>query len=262
VEDYYSLLGLDPEASQESIKLAYRRLARKHHPDRNINSTESETKALSAHMAQLNAAYAVLSDGKQRREYDEKLKLLASLQASSTASPAPKTGTKTKPRQSSAPRNDVDITLVREFSKQIRSSLLKQHKALSWEDKTLEGFDWGMEGSSWSSHYCVAARAFGILDPAAAKKFTNYSEVIIARCNRPVRKSHFLFLLPFQRLSEWDSVSAEFNRFFSAEGHKKFSNIPVGIVLLDAREGRTMRFGSQLGEKRLEELLRCVSIAS
>ncbi len=70
MEDYYSILGLDPGASHESIKLAYRRLAREHHPDRKINSTESEKEYFSAHMAQLNGAYAVLSDAKLRREYD------------------------------------------------------------------------------------------------------------------------------------------------------------------------------------------------
>ena len=213
-------------------------------------------------MAQLNAAYAVLSDGKQRREYDAELKLLASLQATNAVTSVTKTGTKSKTRQNTVPRNDVDLTLARELSKQLRNSLLAHHKGLSWEEKKLEGFDWGMEGSSWSSHYCVAGRGFGVLDPAAAKKFTNYSEVVIARCNRPIRKSHFLFLLPFQRLSESESVSAEFNRFFSVENHTKFSNIAVGIVLLDARGGRTTRFSSQLGEKRLEELVRSVSTAS
>jgi len=262
LEDYYSILGLDPGASQESIKLAYRRLARQHHPDRNIDSTESEAKVFSAHMAELNGAYAVLSDGKLRREYDEKLKILSSLQAGATVSPVAEAVAKSKSSQRAAPRNDVDSTLAHELSKQLRNSLLAHNKDLTWEEKSLEGFDWGLEASTWSSHYCVAGRGFGVLDPAVAKKFTNYSEVIIARCKRSIRKSHFLFLLPFQRLSEWESVSAEFNRFFAAESHTKFSNIPVGIVLLDARQGRSMRFGSKLNEKRFDELLQCVSIAS
>ena len=262
MEGYYSILGLDPGASHESIKLAYRRLARENHPDRKIDSTESEKKYFSAHMAQLNEAYAVLSDAKLRREYDQNLKILSSLHSGSTVSRATETVTKTVTKSKSsehvAPRNDVDSTLAQEFSKQLRTNLLARDKGFSWEEKTLEGFDWGLEGASWSSHYCVAGRGFGVLNPASAKKFTNYAQVVIARCNRPVRKSHFLFLLPFQRLHEWDSVSAEFNRFFSTESHAKFSNIPVAIALLDARQCRTMRFG-QFREKRLEELLQSVS---
>jgi curved DNA-binding protein CbpA len=262
VEDYYSILGLDPGASEESIKLAYRRLARERHPDRKVDSTESERERFSAQMAQLNAAYAVLSNAKLRREYDQKFKILSSLQTGSTASRVTETVSKPKSHRRVAPQYDVDLILAREFSKQLRTNLLAHHKSLSWKEKTLEGFDWGLEGSSWSSHYCVAGRAFGVLNPASAKKFTNYSEFIIARCNRSVRKSHFLFLLPFQRLYEWESVSVEFNRFFSAESHTKFSKVPVEIVLLDARQGRTMRFGCQLREKRLEELLQCVSATS
>ncbi len=79
MEDYYAILGLDPGASPESIKLAYRRLARESHPDLNISSTEEEKRALSLRMAQLNGAYAVLSDATRKREYDEKLRILGAL---------------------------------------------------------------------------------------------------------------------------------------------------------------------------------------
>jgi curved DNA-binding protein CbpA len=259
VEDYYSILGLDPGASEESIKLVYRRLAREHHPDRNVDSTESEREGFSARMAQLNGAYAVLSNARLRCEYDQKLKILSSLRTSSTESRVVETESNAKSNRQVAPQYDIDLILAREFSKQLRTNLLAHHKSLSWKEKLLEGFDWGLEGSSWLSHYCVAGRGFGMLNSASAKTFTVYSEVIIARCNRSVRKSRFLFLLPFQRLYEWESVSAEFNRFFSAESHTKFSNVPVEIALLDARQGRTMRFGCQLRDKRLGELLQCVS---
>jgi len=262
VQDYYANLGLDRGASQVSIKLAYRRLAREHHPDLNINSTESERKVLSAHMAQLNGAYAILSNAKLRREYDESLKILNSLCTSSSVSGVTETVTKSASDRRTAPRDDVDSILAHEHCKQLRTNLLARFKDFSWKEKTLEGFDWGMEGSSRLSHYCVAGRGFGVLDPASAKKFTNYSQGIVAFCNRSIRRSHFLFLLPFQRLYEWEAVSAEFNRFFSAESHTRFSHVPVKIALLDAPQGRTMRFGCHLREKRLEELLQCVSATS
>jgi curved DNA-binding protein CbpA len=262
VEDYYSTLGLDSGASEESIKLAYRRLAREHHPDGKVDSTELERERFSSHMVQLNEAYAVLSNAKLRREYDQKLRILGSLQTGSTVPRVTETPCKPKSKERVAPHYDVDLMLALAFSKQLRANLIARHKSLSWKEKNLEGFDWGLAGSSWSSHYCVAGRGFGVLNLASAKKFTNYSEAIIARWNRPIRKSHFLFLLPFQRLFEWESVSAEFNRFFSAESHAQFSNVPVEIVLLDARQGQTMRFGCRVREKRLEELLQCVSASS
>jgi curved DNA-binding protein CbpA len=262
VEDYYSILGLDPGVSEESIKVVYRRLAREHHPDGKVDSTESERERFSAQMAQLNRAYAVLSDAKLRREYDQKLKILGSLQSSNTMSRATNTVSNPKSRERVAPHDDLDLVVARELSRQLRANLLAHHKGISWKEKDLEGFDWGLEGSSWSSHFCVAGLGFGVLNLASAKKFTKYSTDIIARCNRSVRKSHFLFLLPFQRLSEWEAVAAEFNRFFSAESHTKFCNVPVEIALLDARQGRTTRFGGQSREKLLDELLQCVSATS
>jgi curved DNA-binding protein CbpA len=258
LEDYYAILGLDHEASMESIKLAYRRLARENHPDRNIDSTDAEKIALSTRMVELNGAYAVLSDANRRREYDDNLRILNTL-SGSTVLGATKTATKTatKPHTTRRvqPSHDAELTLVREFSKQLRSNLQSHRKEFSWEEIVLEGFDWGLESVSWCSYYCVAARAFSVLDPAAAKKFANYSEVVVTQNYRSIRKSHFLFLLPFQQLIQSESVSAEFNRLMSSEKREARPDVPIGIVLFDVRRGRTLRVGGKLREKRFEELV-------
>ncbi len=62
--DYYEVLGVSRDASQEEIKKAYRRLALKYHPDRN-KSKEAEEK-----FKEISEAYAVLSDPEKRRLYD------------------------------------------------------------------------------------------------------------------------------------------------------------------------------------------------
>jgi molecular chaperone DnaJ len=63
--DYYEVLGVNRDASEEDIKKAYRKLAMKHHPDRNPDNKESEEKFKEA-----KEAYEMLSDATKRRAYD------------------------------------------------------------------------------------------------------------------------------------------------------------------------------------------------
>jgi curved DNA-binding protein CbpA len=65
--DYYAILQVDPEAEPEVIEAAYRRLARKYHPDVNPAPDASQR------MVELNAAYAVLGDPEKRAAYDREL---------------------------------------------------------------------------------------------------------------------------------------------------------------------------------------------
>ena len=63
---YYAILGVSEKATQLEIKKAYRRMARKHHPDRNGSGAHGEDM-----IKKINAAYEVLSDGHRRAQYDE-----------------------------------------------------------------------------------------------------------------------------------------------------------------------------------------------
>lgn len=64
--DYYQVLGVAKTATAEEIKAAYRKLARKHHPDLNPNDKDAKAK-----FQQLNEANEVLSDPEKRRKYDQ-----------------------------------------------------------------------------------------------------------------------------------------------------------------------------------------------
>ena len=64
--DYYEVLGVDKNADEETIKKAYRKLAKKYHPDMNPGDKNAEAKFKEA-----SEAYAVLSDPKKRQQYDQ-----------------------------------------------------------------------------------------------------------------------------------------------------------------------------------------------
>ncbi|UYQ95342.1 J domain-containing protein [Chitinophaga horti] len=63
--DYYTVLGIDKKASTDDIKKAYRKLARKYHPDLNPDDKEAKLK-----FQQINEAHEVLSDAEKRKKYD------------------------------------------------------------------------------------------------------------------------------------------------------------------------------------------------
>ena len=65
VKDPYATLGVKKDASEEEIKKAYRKLARKYHPDTNSGDSTAEER-----FKEVQQAYSILSDPKKRREYD------------------------------------------------------------------------------------------------------------------------------------------------------------------------------------------------
>ncbi|NPA30628.1 MAG: J domain-containing protein [Chloroflexi bacterium] len=65
-KDYYKVLGLEPDATTDEIKRAYRKLALQYHPDRNPDNKEAEEK-----FKEINEAYQVLSDPEKRAKYDQ-----------------------------------------------------------------------------------------------------------------------------------------------------------------------------------------------
>src|SRR5438093_8208440 len=65
IQDPYKVLGVDRKASQDEIKKAYRKLARRYHPDRNPDDQKAEER-----FKEIQAAYDVVGDPDKRKQYD------------------------------------------------------------------------------------------------------------------------------------------------------------------------------------------------
>ena len=65
-KDYYKVLGVDRNATEDEIKSKYRKLALEHHPDRNTGDKSAEEK-----FKEINEAYQVLSDPEKRNRYNQ-----------------------------------------------------------------------------------------------------------------------------------------------------------------------------------------------
>lgn len=95
----YEVLNLQPTASKDEIRKAYRTLARKYHPDANPNNKAAEEK-----FKQINDAYTILSDEVKKADYDRSQR-----QQSQATSNTKTTAAKPRPKRTSNPNVKVDF---------------------------------------------------------------------------------------------------------------------------------------------------------
>ena len=69
--DYYEVLGIQKNATDDDIKSAYRKAALKWHPDRWVGHSDAEKKTAEANFKEASEAYSVLSDKDKRAKYDQ-----------------------------------------------------------------------------------------------------------------------------------------------------------------------------------------------
>lgn len=262
MKDYYAILGLDPDASTDSIKIAYRRLAREHHPDKVAHEDKEAQEQASQRMADLNEAYAVLSDTKQRREYNSKWRtVFAPASAAAEDMQAAVEAIAAEQQRAAAtrararPAAELRTSVVREYSAQVSKDLLAKKRGFSWKNLKFEGFDWALESPFLFAHYWVALRTFPVLDRAAVQKFSNYANLAIDKHKSWLRANFFLFLIAFQRITDPDHVMAMCRAFVQTEGRSTLQGTSALIVLLDAAHARSIVCGAQPGDKRFGQLL-------
>lgn len=259
MKDYYAILGLDSDASPESIKLAYRHLARTAHPDLLGHLGSLPKAAASDRMAELNEAYSVLSNPRQRRDYDEQWRAYQTgLPEEAPAQPMeapPEVAVPAPPRARARPASEVMSSVVGQFSAHLRQDLLSSRQADAWTVRKLEGFEWAAEARSWFRYYCVALRGFTTADLVATQKFATYAHLAMERSRSIIRQNYYLFLMPFQRISAPEQVTASCRRFAgNASDH-------AVVVLMDVSHGRSITCGPRVRDEKFEAVLKQIGVS-
>jgi DnaJ domain len=264
IKDYYSLLGLDREASGASIKLAYRRLARENHPDLVQHLGNEALEQAASLMSAINEAYRVLSNSRLRREYDATLaqglrvpplapSVAEDLEPASTPVAVPA-------RRRARPSSEVMATVVGGFSKRLHQDLMGRPPGFKWSTVQLEGFDWGVSASFWTAQYLVALRGLAVADPESATKFTNYCNVAMARSNHALKRTYYLFFLAFQKTNDAPSVAALLRRFCGNANGQRTPG-PACIAFTDAVRAKSLLCGVRPDDSRYQELLNALGLS-
>ena len=243
VKDYYAILGLDAEASPESIKVAYRRLATQYHPDHVHGASEEELARCSDRMREINEAYSFLIKG--ARSHTER----------------PRPGNGAAPEavvvervRTAAVRPDTSAvfsSVSGELSEQVRRVL--SHSAMRWHEEKWEGFDWTMVSSSLLSRHSVALRGFPSVDLDVTRKFTNYAQLAIERSSS-YRKNYYVFLLAIHRIARPEEVVATCRQFCYASRGGKVAELE--IALIDVGNAKSVVCGPKVRDERYGHLLR------
>ncbi|MGI0491091.1 J domain-containing protein [Alkalinema pantanalense CENA528] len=149
---HYDTLELPPTATQEDIKQAYRRLAKKFHPDRNSSAACQET------FKRVSAAYEVLADPLSRRSYDQQLRYVPTVNFSDRQSRSETAQSSYRQQRQTEKDGDDQLrhwlnrvyTPVNRFLNQIIKPLRGQIKELSadpFDDELMEAFQAYVETS-------------------------------------------------------------------------------------------------------------------
>ena len=261
MKDYYAILRLDPDASLEAIKRAFRLRAREAHPDRAGHLDDAAQAEATALMADLNEAYAVLSNAEQRQGYDFELRAVRS--GAPPPAPAPRPASTVVPDMPPAPRREravageeVSSTVIQEFANRLRKDLLESKKPVHWSERKFEGFDWVLESAQFISHYYVASKTYATVDATVAQRFVRYMEQAIQTGNHVFKNDFFLFLLAFQKLADPDQVQAVLRRFRTTKMSTKAS-----AFLLDVSHGRSLQCGPFNKDDTYQALLRALRLS-
>lgn len=246
-KDYYATLGVDRDSSLDTIKLAYRRLARTSHPDLVSQDGSVAEDIASRRMAELNEAYAVLSQASQRDGHDRLLRVReGSLREAKTR---PRRGSKSGPVVGAATRAEtpgraragvVVDNVVGAYLGHVHQELVGTGSSGRFRPAELEGFDWTVRSKGILASDWIAVRGLQELTVDHVRRYQRHADKARREVKGLLRGNRMLFVLAFYRIEDPEEVLAACRRMGASLKRTSKIDTEAVLALSDVATARLM----------------------
>ena len=243
IDHYYRVLGLPRGAPEAEIKAAYRRLALLFHPDKVAALGLGALESANARMAELNEAFAVLSDPARRRHCDD-------------SNREPISGKAKPPGAGVSPKAPVPLEPL-PFSAERLQRLSEALASLpaQWAGLNLHGWPWALETNELRWSLLVAYRHLPTLGVPAVRSLRESLEELLLNRKRTLRPSVVITLVSYDRMAGSQEVMKRLHEFVSQPRAWQRRVVPL-LILYESRTHRSMLLGLVPDDPHVEHILR------
>lgn len=214
---FYHLLGVDQNANEREIRYAFRKQAKRFHPDRYTSAPPPDRRRAENRMADLNEAYAVLSTPPRRALYDRCRQegrdfRLAELD-SIPESPAERWA-REQAEAAEAERAGLEYQARAERGRQLalqvfHNQVVALDDTVRWHETRDEYFDKVLAGRQARVRTCLHLKLLDQLDPDHLPGIVDYSKSILARTTASLIRSEFVYLLVGRRVERLPTLELQ-----------------------------------------------------
>lgn len=255
-KDYYAILDVPPDASARLIKENHRLMVQRYHPD--LYKVPEEAEAATRRMAEINEAYAVLSDKKRRAEYDVRKKAAAVPSSAPTSTPKPKVdweATKTPSVPKAAASNPaLDEAVAEEFLESLRKLVSHRGSAMKLREENEKPWLWSFSGGTWSKSCWVSLARLPELNVNPLRTILTQCAHIVGKRGSGWKDSFFVFVLATESISDGENT-LKLCRSYCNEKENSTRGRLVNIVILDLKRRRSIVCGKRPADSHQQALL-------
>ena len=261
VKDYYAMLGVSPDATQDVIKKAYRSLVQRYHPDR--LQLEDDADLAYQRMVEINEAVAVLSDSKRRADHDRQ-RTAAEKKPSQDQSPMTPAAWETMTSapvtnvRAAASNPDLDKTVAQDFLQKLKVAVGQQGEALNLREEREKDWLWSYLGKTWGRNYWVSLRLCPTLSPGKAREALVQLQALISKHRSGWKGRSFVFVLAFHSLIDGENALKMCRAYCNRKENSSRSS-HVNIVVLDLKHRRSVLCGKRSNDPKLGTILRVLA---